>query len=164
MTTLVLGLGNPLRGDDGVGPLVAGAFARSLPPGADVEVDEVPEGGLRLMERLLGYDAAILVDAVRSGAHPVGTVLRLEVDDLPTQHAGSSHDLSLTGALGLARSLGLEVPVRPPIVAVEVANVTEFSAGCTPAVQGAVPAAVAAVHACWRRLLAEGPCGRKEDL
>lgn len=163
MTTLVVGLGNPLRGDDGVGPLVADAFARSLPPGADVEVDEVPEGGLRLMERLLGYDAAILVDAVRSGAHPVGSVLLLEVDDLPTEHAVSSHDLSLTAALGLARSLGLEVPVRLPIVAVEVEKVTEFCAECTPEVAGAVPAAVAAVHACWRRLLADGPCGRKEN-
>ena len=163
MTTLVVGLGNPLRGDDGVGPLVVRAFARSLPQGADVEVDEVPEGGLRLMERLVGYDTAILVDAVRSGEHPVGSVLRLEVDDIPTRHAASSHDLSLTAALDLARCLGLEVPVRPPIVAVEVESATEFCAECSAEVQRAVPAAVAAVHDCWRRLQAEGPCGPKED-
>jgi hydrogenase maturation protease len=163
MTTLVVGLGNPLRGDDGIGPLVAEAFARSLPPDAEVEVDEVPEGGLRLMERLVGHDAAILVDALRSGEHPVGSVLRLEVDDLPTRHAASSHDLSLAAAIDLARSIGLQVPARPMIVAVEVAKVAEFSAECTPKVQGAVPAAVAAVHDCLRRLRAEGPGGRKED-
>jgi hydrogenase maturation protease len=163
MTTLVVGLGNPLRGDDGVGPLVVRAFARSLPPGADVEVDEVPEGGLRLMERLVGYEAAILVDAVRSGTHRVGSVLRLEVDDLPTCHAASSHDLSLTAALDLARSLGLAVPDRPPIVAVEVDEVMEFCAECTAEVRRAVPAAVAKVHDCWRRIRAQGPCGGKED-
>jgi hydrogenase maturation protease len=161
MTTLVVGLGNPLRGDDGVGPLVAEAFARSLPPGADVEVDEVPEGGLSLMERLVGYDEAILVDAVRSGQHPVGSVLRLEVDDFPTQHAASSHDLSLAAALSLAGSLGLRVPTRPPIVAVEVEQVMEFSADCTPEVRAALPTAVAALHVEWRRLLAERR--RKED-
>ncbi len=57
MKTLVLGLGNPLLGDDAVGLRVAASLRGRLPP--DVELDEDYCGGLRLMERLAGYDRAV---------------------------------------------------------------------------------------------------------
>jgi hydrogenase maturation protease len=146
VTTLVLGLGNPIRGDDAVGLRVAEAVRRSLPPGADVEVDTCTLGGLRLMERLVGYDRAVLVDAILTGAHPPGTVLRLGLDDVATQNTASSHDVNLPTALRLAADLGLRVPAEIPIVAVEVENVLDFAEGCGPEVEAAVPRAAAAVR------------------
>ena len=66
-------------------------------PGIEVDTDFC--GGLRLMERLIGFDRAVIVDAICSGSRPSGSVLRLQPDDLPTLHTGSSHDVSLPTAL-----------------------------------------------------------------
>ena len=57
--TIVVGLGNPILGDDGVGWRVAQAV-QALAPEADVECQAL--GGLSLMERLVGYQRAIIVD------------------------------------------------------------------------------------------------------
>ena len=53
MKTLVLGLGNPILTDDGVGVRVAEAVRAKLPPDSAIEVSEVSVGGLRLMERVV---------------------------------------------------------------------------------------------------------------
>jgi hydrogenase maturation protease len=63
MRTLVLGLGNPLLGDDAVGLKVAALVRERLGGAPGVDVEEEEAGGLRLMERMTGYDRAILVDA-----------------------------------------------------------------------------------------------------
>ncbi|MBI5828855.1 MAG: hypothetical protein HZB20_04795 [Chloroflexi bacterium] len=69
MKTLILGLGNPILGDDALGLRVAALVRQRLPPGSAIEVDEEYWGGLRLMERLVGYDKAILIDAICTGTH-----------------------------------------------------------------------------------------------
>jgi hydrogenase maturation protease len=147
MTTLILGLGNPILGDDAVGVLAARMLQKRLAGRPGVEVDEEYHGGLRLMERLAGYDRAIIVDAICSGACPPGTLLRLGPGDLPTQHTASAHDVSLPTALQLAADMGLKVPARIEVFAVEAERVLDFSEECTPAVTAALPQVVAAVLA-----------------
>jgi hydrogenase maturation protease len=151
--TLVLGLGNPLRGDDAIGLRVAEEVRRRELP-VDVDVDS--GGGLRVMERLVGYDRAVLVDAMISGGAP-GTVRRLDAEALRTQHTSSSHEVSLATALTLARRLGLSVPPQVPVVAVEIAPALEFREELSPEVQAALPAAVRAVEDECRRVLSGGP-------
>jgi hydrogenase maturation protease len=152
MRTLILGLGNPLRGDDGVGVHVAAAVSAALPRTDAVEVDVETGGGLAVMERLVGYDGAILVDALVSGRHAPGTVLHLTENDVATQHTVSSHGVSLATALRLGRELGLALPRRVPIVAVEIQPSLEFADGCTPEVEASVQAAAAAVREEWQKL------------
>ncbi len=142
--TLVLGLGNPILGDDAVGLEVAEEVQQRLAGGCDIEVDTDCRGGLHLMERLVGYERAVLVDAICTGRHPPGTVLVLAADDMPTQHTASAHDVNLPTALRLATHMGLKMP-EITIVAVEAANVLDFGEQLTPAVAAAVPAAVEAV-------------------
>ena len=144
MKILVLGLGNPILGDDGVGIRAAALVRARLPPDSLVEVDEDYWGGLRLMERLAGYDRAILIDAVCTGQHAPGTVLHLGPDDLPTQHTASAHDVNLPTALRLAEEMHVKMPAIE-IIAVEAENVLEFADRCTPAVEAALPATVQAV-------------------
>jgi hydrogenase maturation protease len=144
MRTLVLGLGNSILGDDGVGIQVA-ARAREALVGSGVEVDEEHRGGLRLMERLVGYDRAVIVDAIVTGRNPPGTVVRLTTDDMPTLHSSSAHDASLATALRLGEAMGLALPREVRIVAVEAERVLDFSESLTPAVAASVPAAVEAV-------------------
>jgi len=147
MKTLILGLGNPILGDDRVGLKVAALVRQCLPPDSTIEVDEDYWGGLRLMERLVGYDRAIIVDAICTGAHPPGTVLRLGPDDIAAQHTASAHDVNLPTALRLAAALNLKMPEDIRIIGIEADNVLEFAEQCTPAVAAALPRAVGAVLA-----------------
>ncbi len=158
-TTLVLGLGNPILGDDGVGWRVAEALeariARegridsprgALPP--RVEIDRLSVGGLRLMERLIGYRRAIIVDAVETGTAPPGTVRRVRLDELPVpgqERLASAHDSSLAAALALGRSLGAPLPESPWVVTVEAELGIEVGDRLTAAVEAAIPVATTAV-------------------
>lgn len=150
-STLVLGLGNPILTDDGVGVRVAEAVRAALPPDADVEVCEVSVGGLRLMERMLGYRRVILVDALQPGDGVPGTVRRLTLADLAamsaTQHSTCAHDVSLITALETARRMGLAVPDEIVIYGVAVQDVLNFGDEPTPAVAAAIPRVVTAVLA-----------------
>lgn len=157
--TLVVGLGNPLLADDGVGWRVVEAVRGRLagdpaltadPAFADVELDHLAVGGLSLMERLVGYRRAILVDAMVTGEHPPGTVRRFSIADIPGReatHLDSAHDASLAVALAAGRSLGADLPAEIAIVAVEAVRVDEFAEALTPAVAAAIPAAVEVVLA-----------------
>lgn len=157
-TTLVLGLGNPILGDDGVGWRIAEELEARIAgggPGGDphgtprrVEVDRLSVGGLRLMERLIGYRRAIIVDAVETGTAPPGTVRRLRLDDLPVvglDRLASAHDSSLAAALTLGRSLGAPLPETPWVVTVEAELGIEVGDRLTPAVEAAIPVATTAV-------------------
>jgi len=163
MRTLVIGLGNPLLTDDGVGCRVAARLREDLDALAgrdDVEIEEASVGGLSLMERMVGFDRAIVVDATRSGVAP-GSVRRLDPSGLPTQHSASGHDVNLATALELGRRLGAPLPDDDAIVLVgiEAADVATFGERCTPRVEAAIPKAAAEVAA----LLAESPEEPAED-
>jgi hydrogenase maturation protease len=144
MCTLVLGLGNPLLGDDAVGLKVAALVRDRLNGAPGVDVEEEEAGGLRLMERMTGYDRVVLVDAAVTGGTP-GEVRRLTPDDLPTQRTATAHGIDLPSALLLGRQLGYPMPSEVTIVAIEAESVLEFRHDMTPAVAAAVEPAVAAV-------------------
>jgi hydrogenase maturation protease len=144
MRTLVLGLGNPLLGDDAVGLKVATLVRERLDAMPGVDVAEEEAGGLRLMERMTGYDRAVLVDAAVTGGTP-GEIRRLSPEDLPTQRTAAAHGIDLPRALALGRQLGYAMPSEVRIVAIEAASVLEFRDDMTPAVAAAVEPAVAAV-------------------
>jgi len=146
MKTLVLGLGNPLLSDDAIGLLVARKIRARLGDRPDVDVDEEYHGGLRLMERMVGYDKGIIVDAICTGDDP-GKIHRLRGDTLPTQHSASAHDMSLQTALAFGREEGADLPDTEDILffGIEAADVSTFSECCTPEVEAAIPRAVEAV-------------------
>jgi hydrogenase maturation protease len=144
MRTLVLGLGNPLLGDDAVGLKVAALVRDRLNGAPGVEVEEEEAGGLRLMERMTGYDRVVLVDAAVTGGTP-GTIRRLTPDDLPTQRTGVAHGIDLPRALALGRQLGYPMPSEVCVVSIEAESVLEFRHEMTAAVAAAIEPAVAAV-------------------
>ena len=141
--TLVIGLGNPLISDDSVGLRVAAALRPLLADRPDVVVEEDAWGGLQLMEQMIGFDRAIVIDAIATGATP-GTIHRLTVDSLPTQKSASAHDVNLPTALAFGRKAGVHVPADDQVrlVGIEAADLLTFSEECTPLVAAAVPRAV----------------------
>ena len=146
MKTLILGLGNPLITDDSVGLRVVAELRGRLADRPDVDVAEDYWGGLRLMEQMVGYQRAIVIDAIQTGAKP-GTIHRLATGDIPTQRSASAHDVNLPTALALGREAGLALPEDRHIVLVgiEAEDILNFGETCTPAVAESIPRAVAAV-------------------
>ncbi|KPK03428.1 MAG: hypothetical protein AMJ56_19155 [Anaerolineae bacterium SG8_19] len=152
--TLVVGLGNPILTDDGVGVKVAYEVERALASvdREDVTVTEASVGGLRLMEMMIGYDRVILVDALTGcNGNVPGKVHRMTLGDLrnisPTQHSACAHDTSLVTALELGSQMELPLPNEISIFAIEVENVIDFCEESTPAVAAAIPEVVEAVLA-----------------
>jgi hydrogenase maturation protease len=143
MKTLVIGLGNPIVCDDSVGLRVARELRARLADRADVEVEEDCWGGLRLMERMAGYQRAIVIDAIQTGAPP-GTLHRLTPGSIPTQRSASAHDVNLPTALAFGRQAGLDLPADEDVllVGIEAEDILTFADECTPAVRAAIPEAV----------------------
>lgn len=115
---LVLGLGNPDRGDDGVGPAVARALAGRLPEG--VALAARSGDMLALLDDWAAADALVCVDAAAPMGVP-GRIHRIDpvVEPLPLGTGlASSHAMGLAEALGLARALG-QAPREIIVYAVE---------------------------------------------
>lgn len=136
MKTIVVGLGNPILGDDGVGWKVADEVMRHLPEDAPVDVTCLSVGGIGLMEHLIGYDHAIIIDAFATDT-PVGSISALRLDQLPNYsafHTTSSHDTSLQNAMELGRSMGAHLPDDVMIVGIATRKVFDFSEDLSPPV------------------------------
>jgi len=148
MRIRLIGVGSP-HGDDALGWVVAGRLAGlAWPP--DVEVRRAGRPPLDWVEGLQPGDAALLVDAVRSGAEP-GSLRWLAPEALREGAGLSSHGLGVREAVELARGLG-RLPRRLEVLGVELATLE--GDGLSPAVAAAVGAAVRAVCArveAWRR-------------
>ncbi|HET7143466.1 MAG TPA: hydrogenase maturation protease [Anaerolineales bacterium] len=147
MKTLVIGLGNPILGDDGVGWKVAQEVKEQLPADAPVDVDCLSLGGISLMEHLVGYEHAILIDAFAL-EEPIGSILILKLSDLPNFsafHTTSAHDTSLQNAIELGRSMGAQLPEDVEIVGIATGRIYDFSEELSPPVAEAVPFAVRVV-------------------
>lgn len=139
MKTLVLGLGNPILTDDGVGPLVARELEGKLDQ-REVTIMETSQAGLNLLDLLAGYDRAIIIDAIQTVGGKAGQIYRLKSGALnATRHAASTHDVNLATALELGNKLGLALPKQIDIFAIEVADTNTFSEECTLEVREAIP-------------------------
>ena len=141
MKTLVIGLGNPILGDDGVGWVVAEDVKKHLSPDLTVDVDCLSLGGISLMERLIGYERAILIDAFISELEE-GSIIVSKLEELTNYsafHLTSAHDMSLQNALEMGRRLGADLAEAITVVGVSASHVYDFSEELSPLVQDAVP-------------------------
>lgn len=133
---LVIGLGNPDRGDDGIGIRVAEALASDLPPG--VALKTRTGDMLGLIDDWEGYQRVLCIDAAAPMGVP-GRIHRIDTarEALPTAPGlASSHGIGLPETLALARTIGK----APDILVVFAVEGASFEAGAplTPAVAGAV--------------------------
>jgi hydrogenase maturation protease len=146
--TLVIGLGNPILTDDGVGIYTARVVREVLPQDLDVDVLELSVGGLALMEAMIGYERVILIDALWTPDCQPGDVTEFNAGFLPdTLNTASSHDANLPTALRVGRNLGAPLPTdnNIQVVAVGIKDVLTFNEMPTPAVADAIPEAATRV-------------------
>lgn len=155
LPVIVVGLGNPVLGDDGVGWRVADEVERRLlacsSPGgleSNVLIERLGVGGIRLMETISGFGAAILIDAAEFPGQAPGDVRSWTLAELPDRgvgHLDSAHDASLRTALLLGNRLGAAIPERIDVVTIQARSTDVFGEELSPEVAAAVPAATEAV-------------------
>jgi hydrogenase maturation protease len=131
--TLVVGLGNTIRGDDAVGVLAARELRQRLDARDDVEVKELESSADALLDVLGQYDEVIVVDAVTGTGEAAGTVRWIEVDRLGASPAISSHRIGLPTVAELGRRLGLTRPGQILACAIAIEPADEFGTGISAA-------------------------------
>jgi hydrogenase maturation protease len=150
MRTILIGLGNPILGDDAVGWKVVEQVEQKLQQlrheiQGTLDIEYLSIGGLGLMEHLVGYDRAIIVDAIFSRKAAPGTISTQMLEDVfdPTSgHTISVHDTSLQDAINLALKIGVQMPKKLIVVGIETDSINNFSEALTPNVAVAIPRAV----------------------
>jgi len=142
MKTLVLGMGNSILSDDGVGIHVAHEVANHL-NNPQVTVSETNTTGLGLLDSIAGYDKVIIIDAIQTEKGRAGQIYRMRTEDFSlTKHLSSPHQINLATALELGKMLNLAMPKEIAVFAVEAKDIVSFSEKCTPEVDKAIPEAV----------------------
>jgi len=144
--TLVLGIGNDILTDDGIGPKLVRDLGRMDIP-AEITFNIASVGGLELLETVSGYTRIFIVDAIRTQGGRPGNVYFLSPDDFrQTMHISNLHDISFLTALKLGNKLDYELPSEIIIIAVEIAEDLEFSEELSPALQKRYPEILSKVH------------------
>jgi hydrogenase maturation protease len=142
----VIGLGNEFLSDDGVGIRVLRELKERFFR-RDIAFEELSVGGLGLLDYFTGSDKCIIIDAVITGNHPPGTILRCVVSgDRPPPRIHSSHQLDLGEVLALGQMLGADLPGSVTVYGIEADDVTTFCERCTANVFSAIPLVVEAVY------------------
>ena len=142
MRTLVLGVGNPILSDDGVGIHVARALRKRDIKG--VHVEELAASGLELLDVVRGYDKVIIIDAIQTKGGTPGDLHFLEERDFERSiHGSSPHGINIATALALGRRLVPdEMPKEVAFLAIEAEDLVNVSEKLTESVQAAIPKAV----------------------
>jgi hydrogenase maturation protease len=134
---LILGLGNPLLGDDGIGVrIIEEVKGLALPDG--VTAIEGGTAGLDLIRLMEGYQRVIVVDAADLG-HPPGDVVRFTPSDVRFHTADaplSPHQIGLGEVLALAEALQV-APAELVIIGIQPSRI-EAGLGLSPEVEGAI--------------------------
>jgi hydrogenase maturation protease len=150
--TLVLGLGNDLYGDDAVGIELVRRLRQEAAcgrlPCCDPEkthFEECTLSGLALLDVITGYDTLLIVDTIKKEQPKTGRVRLLEADDLRAIPGPSPHYVSVPQTIEIGRRLGLHVPTRIRIVAVEAKNMYHLGEGISAEMAKALPRILARV-------------------
>lgn len=153
--TLVLGFGNEILTDDAIGLHVARKVGERLAGAEHVDVQETEEMGLALLDFIVGYEALVLVDAIQTRNAAPGHIHDMTGEHLSLLRSGSPHFLGVGETLAMGRLLGLEMPGRVQVLAIEVADPFTLGTQMTPALQAAVAPAVERVLESVRALAGE---------
>jgi len=142
MRILVVGVGNPILSDDGVGIYAARMLkARGIP---GVSIEELPASGLELLDMVLDYDRVVIIDAIQTKDGVPGDHYVLAEEDFERAvHGSSPHGINIATALAMGRKI---VPEKMPkevfFVAIEAEDLVNVREQLTPKVSEKLPGIV----------------------
>ncbi len=147
MKTLVLGIGNSILGDDGVGIHVVRELAKKI-KGRNVDVKDASVDGLNLLELIIGYDKLIVIDAIMTEGGGIGEIYRLKPENICdlSSSAISPHHFNLTATIEMGKKLfPKEMPEEVTVFAIGAQEVAEVRERMTRKVKKAIPRVVSLV-------------------
>lgn len=125
--TLVLGIGNEILTDDGIGPKLCD-FLRDKYKNKPIQFEKLNVGGLEVLEFIQGYETVVFIDAIKTENGQIGEVYLYTPDDFKeTLHLSNLHDTNFITALELGRSLDFNIPKNMYIIAIEIKEDMIFS-------------------------------------
>ena len=137
MSTLVLGIGNPILTDDGAGIKIAQKLKEGNPA---LEVEETSEVGLALLELMDGYDKLIIIDSIKTEQGKPGELYKFELEELKsTTYFSSSHGIDIPTAIELGHKVGYRIPNHISLYAVEIKDNLTFGEECTEEIAERIP-------------------------
>ncbi len=136
--TIIIGLGNTILCDDGVGIYVARELAKTINI-PDIVIEEASMGGLELIDRIADYKHVIIIDSIISEKEPIGTLVELSLDDIKGGSAWTRHQVSLHEAVKLARKSKINITSNIRIYGIVVKDISTFSEECTPEIASSLP-------------------------
>lgn len=141
MRTLVLGIGNTILGDDGIGVYVVQGLAKEIND-ENIDVMDTSIDGLNLLEIIAGYDKLIVVGAIMTEETKAGKIYKLKPKNIGrlASSATSPHHLNLATTIEIGKRLfPQEIPGEVIIFAVGAQEVTEVTEEMTARVKEAIP-------------------------
>ena len=144
MKTLILGLGNELYGDDGVGLEVIRQLENrpaleKLKQKHPLTLEASNLTGLKLLDIIAGYDVLIIIDTIKTSQPHTGRIKVLDGSQLRHIPGPSPHYVSIPQMINLGREVGLPMPRVVKIIAVEAKDIYHLGEGLTPEMQAAIP-------------------------
>ena len=139
MRRLILGIGNTIMGDDGVGIYVVRMVKDRTRSRADLQFKELGASGFKLVEEILGYDEVIIVDSYASTEADTGQIREFSPEDFEdTLHPSSPHGANFATALELYRNLQPDkMPKKIRILTIDIHTADTFGESLSGRVQDA---------------------------
>jgi len=144
---LVLGLGNDILTDDAVGLFVASRLDKRFAGHPGIAIVESQELGLGLLDLIAGHRDLVVIDAVQTGRVPPGHLHEVDEAHINTLPGMSPHFLGVSEILTLGRVMGLPMPSRVSLFAVEVADSFTLGTNLSAPVANALPGIVEQIAA-----------------
>ena len=132
---LILGLGNPILSDDGVGLLLTEKLEGKFP---GVDTASLTLAGMELLDILAGYDHVFLIDAATGTGGEPGELKEIS-NGKGALHLFTSHGANFFDLLKVGRDMGLKMPEPTAVFGIEIGNATDFGTALSPALQSALP-------------------------
>ncbi len=155
MRTLILGIGNDILTDDGIGPRIVHDLEKSSLR-KDVVWSRHTLGGLEALEAMKDFDRIIVIDAIKTHGGIPGEIYRFTADSFrETLHLSNLHDVNFLTAMELGKRLGYKTPDEIHIFAVEIAEDRVFSTSFSAELEPLYPAILEEIRTAVAGLLEE---------
>lgn len=137
---LILGMGNDILTDDGIGIKITKVLERKF-PFPNIVYNTLSIGGMEIVEYIKNFNTVIIIDAIKTLNGIPGTVYKFIPSDFKeTTHLSNIHDISFLTALKFAKELDIKTPENIHIIAIEILEDMVFSSDFTPQLQERYPA------------------------
>ena len=132
---LVLGIGNEMLKDDGIGPKLVKKLQNFL-PSENIDYMTSLLGGMETIEIMKGYDEVVIIDGIITDDGIPGTVYYMTYPlNMKTLHLSNAHDISFDMSVKLAHKLNIPFPEKIRIIAIEILEDREFGEDLTEPLQ-----------------------------